>query len=481
MGKKEICKRLVRGLIFVGLLFSMLCCFKRVFSIKTGDGILSMQKFYEQEEDTVDVLVIGSSHAFTDINTAVLWENHGIASYILGGAQQPLWNSYYCLEEALKTQTPKLIVLEAYMTTFSGDYLESNYIISNTYGMKWSKTKFDAISASVPEENRMEYLLDYVQYHSRYNDISSIDFVKDQGERKYENWKGYVCQTGIKGFSTVEVTGTTERRPMSEKSELYFRRIIELAQEKEIPICVIVSPYPVISQTEEEIYNYVSDICMEYGVNYRNYNYEFEEMGIDLATDYCDEVHLNDVGGVKFTRLLGEYLKDNYEIPDRRGDAKWVSWSEDANCIEHCLMVKRFNNLGNTKNTLKAIDENGYVAFISLSGTATDATKEELAALKGINVEDLTDLQMGMYQDGKIKSSITDMGIGKDVFEFDERTVIFSREVDEDGTIENMISVDAAKGNIVKNGYNIIVYDEVLGDVINVFGIESSDPSVCYR
>ena len=67
----------------------------RIFEVKYGDGIYSMTKFYDLEDHTVDTLVLGSSHAFEDINTGVLWEDYGIAAYVLGGSIQTMWNTYY--------------------------------------------------------------------------------------------------------------------------------------------------------------------------------------------------------------------------------------------------------------------------------------------------------------------------------------------------------------------------------------------------
>ena len=52
--------------------------------------------FYDMKPDTVDVLFLGSSHAFEDINTGMLWDEHGMASFILSGSMQPmeLWFVY---------------------------------------------------------------------------------------------------------------------------------------------------------------------------------------------------------------------------------------------------------------------------------------------------------------------------------------------------------------------------------------------------
>lgn len=104
-------KNIVRILCFCMLLGLVLWKTDSVLAVKYGDGIYGMTRFYQLDNETVDVLILGSSHAFEDVNTGVLWEQHGMASYVLAGSVQLMWNTYYYLKEALKTQTPQLIIL----------------------------------------------------------------------------------------------------------------------------------------------------------------------------------------------------------------------------------------------------------------------------------------------------------------------------------------------------------------------------------
>ena len=84
-------------------------------------GICSMLNLYQQPGNTVDVLVAGSSVAYSGTNTNVLWEAYGISSYDLCGAEQPFWSTYYQLKEALRLQRPKLIVLDAKAAVYTRD------------------------------------------------------------------------------------------------------------------------------------------------------------------------------------------------------------------------------------------------------------------------------------------------------------------------------------------------------------------------
>ena len=137
-------KKIVKTCVFLILLIIVLAKINDIFKFKYSDGIYSLKTFYELLENTVDVLVLGSRHAFEDINPAILYEKYGIAAFDLGGSVQSLWNTFYYLKEALKSQKPQLIVLEAYGTVVDMEYSDSSPAIKNTYGMRWSRDKAEA-------------------------------------------------------------------------------------------------------------------------------------------------------------------------------------------------------------------------------------------------------------------------------------------------------------------------------------------------
>ena len=147
---------LVFALTITGALYAL--------NFKYLDSVYKFDAFYDLPENSVDVLVLGSSHAYQGINTAVLWKEFGYSAFNLCGAAQPIWNTYFYLEEALKTQTPKVIILDIYTLCYSADYSESSFAIKNTYGMKWSETKKDAIKASFDiEEDDYQYFIELLQ------------------------------------------------------------------------------------------------------------------------------------------------------------------------------------------------------------------------------------------------------------------------------------------------------------------------------
>lgn len=126
---KEMKKNLLKITTFL-LVFSLLfSCFHKIFKFKDADGIFSLTAFYREPEDSIDVIFFGSSHIFENINTGILWSDYGIASFELCGSVQPLWNTYYYMKEALKTQTPQLMVLDIYRAVEWEDYDKESRVI----------------------------------------------------------------------------------------------------------------------------------------------------------------------------------------------------------------------------------------------------------------------------------------------------------------------------------------------------------------
>ena len=56
----------------------------------------------------------------------------------------------------------------------------------------------------------------------------------------------------------------------------------------------------------------------------------YDELGIDFKTDMAENIHVNFSGSKKLTEYLGNYIVNNYEVTDHRGDSEYSSWDIDA-------------------------------------------------------------------------------------------------------------------------------------------------------
>ena len=80
------------------------------------EGALTAE-YYEAYGDH-DVLFVGDCEVYENFSTVQLWKEFGINSFIRGGAQQLVWQSYYLLEDALRYETPDVVVFNVLLEIF---------------------------------------------------------------------------------------------------------------------------------------------------------------------------------------------------------------------------------------------------------------------------------------------------------------------------------------------------------------------------
>ena len=119
------------------------------------------------------------------------------------------------------------------------------------------------------------------------------------------------------------------KRNMNEREEEYARKIFELAQEENIPLLLLGLPNPDYAN-DHMYYNSLWAVAAEYGVTGVNYNDPSLRFGLRYSSDFADWQHLNVKGSVTFSLQLGKDLKQYFDLPDRRGDARYASYEEAA-------------------------------------------------------------------------------------------------------------------------------------------------------
>ena len=322
---------LVRLVCFAVIAVLLLVYANYVLTPKHDYGICSMMNLYRQPEDSVDVLTVGSSLAYAGVNTNVLWEEFGIASYNLCSAEQPFWVSYYTIREALKTQHPKVILLDAKAATYTRDYSKRGRTILSTFGIKGIENRIGAIMACVETpRDAVSYILGLPEVHSNYKKLTAEDFVfpPDNGGRG-ESWKGYIESDVVESHERPSVVWNSVKRNMNDREEEYARKIFEMVRDEGITMLVVGFPNPDYAN-DHMYYNSLFAIAEEYGVPWINYNDPSLRFGLRFSTDFADWQHLNVKGSITFTRKLGEDLQAMYSLEDHRGDAYYASYDTCA-------------------------------------------------------------------------------------------------------------------------------------------------------
>ncbi|MDD6050135.1 MAG: hypothetical protein PUC00_02510 [Clostridiales bacterium] len=319
-------KKIVAVPLFLVLLFAAYWVTDQVLSTKADDAIGPMEKYYALPRDTVDVLMVGSSHVGMNVDNGMLWDDYGIASYTLWSGMQPLWNTYYFLKEGLKYQNPKVVVAEVFLAGTDVEYSDKTVAFKNVRAMRPSVDRFKNALISYPTwQEAAEALWGMPYYHNRYDELEASDldfalYTRDLGVNRIQLPSDRIAKVNLLDGSQL-----TDQLPLSEKNEKYLRMMIDLCKSKGVQLVLLIAPYEA-NETEAAKLNTLTAIAAEYGVPTLNYLKAWQDINIDPSCDFYDVGHLQYTGIVKLTDSIGTYLQEHYQLADRRLDAEHL-WS----------------------------------------------------------------------------------------------------------------------------------------------------------
>lgn len=327
-----------------------------------------------EEEGKIDVFFVGSSHIFFGINPMEIWEEAGISGYNLTTHQQPLWSAKLLLQHALKKQQPKLIVLDVLMATnFSRPLLGTNQ------GTNMTHLALDPIPLSIQKirgvlktdmiTEKGEILLPIILSHSRLQQglLTWEDFHFFSGDRSHP-MKGYNYTENLIPYSHPgTVPETTHELP--DGLEEVLIDFIEFCREENLPLLFIKTPLVGNVELYEQI-NYIGRIAEAYGVPFVDFNHLYDELGIDFEKDFADSGHLNVYGAEKVSLFLAEYLRENYDLTDHRGDLSYASWEQSA---RHYRALTDLRNSTSLTDSFEAASDPNLLTVVLSGGAVTNA------------------------------------------------------------------------------------------------------------
>lgn len=285
-------------------------------------------EYYEAPKDH-DVIFLGDCEVYENFSPQVLWDSFGINSYIRGSAQQLVSQSYYVLEDTFRYEKPDVVVFSVLAVPYNEPPRES-YNRMTLDGLRWSKSKIDAIRASMTEEEQfLDYVFPLLRYHSRITELTGEDF-QYLFHRDKVSHNGYYMRVDARPAENVP-----EGRPLGDYTidagqMEWLEKIRLLCEQNGVELVLIKAPslYPYwYDQWEEQIADYAED----HGLLYVNLLALHTAAGLDYQTDtYDGGLHLNLAGAEKLSRYFGEILQDKCGLKDRRGEMDLVErWLEN--------------------------------------------------------------------------------------------------------------------------------------------------------
>ncbi len=462
-------KKVIRIISFILILVIAVMGTYRILSWKdtSGDYLSSTQQLYATEENLMDVVFLGSSHVYCGINPALLWDEYGISAFDMAVSGQDRDSTFHTLKEVLKTQSPKVVCVDLYGLLYEKQDVLGN-VYRNMLSMKTSMNSVELVCDYIDKEERMDYILRWPIIHTRYKELTKHDFLQYEpsiyGRGFLPTYE--VCES----YYPQDALACTESVPLSESGKAWLDGFIQLSEQEDFKLVAFLAPM-YLDAGEQKILNGAYEYLTDYGVEILDFNMLSAQIKLDYANDFCDHSHMNRFGADKVTAYFGEYLVNNNQLTDHRGDAAYYLWDENSKWLEHmdyAYDLKKAKDWKEYVNKVAAFDEDMTV-ILSLDGIYKESTLGLQAVAEAFGIP-WDEYEMGgkwIYENGTCVYYMDSTKTGSYMRELSEFNVLW---MENNSSSLDQIQINGEAQGCAYNGLTVVVYDNVTHQVIDKRG-----------
>lgn len=300
---------------------------------------LRVDGFYLEDGNSLDVVLTGASETYTGFSPGLAYEKFGFTSYPYATAAATAGASLTQVKEIVRTQNPKLILIEINPFIYPDDRNEKNEASIRKYidNVPLNENKIEYIENLNPE-HKEEYYFPLIKNHDTWGDYPGG--LKFLGALIQQHFRGYTLLKGYKSnigkcedndvFINQKLINDNTEADLTPFSEQKLRELLQYGKDNNIKYVFFRAPH-----LEREIdYEYfcmsnrVGKIVESYGYDFINFEHDPVTMGYKPEM-YYNIQHLNAYGSAMFTEYLGKILVDKYGIGESElTSAQQRHWEE---------------------------------------------------------------------------------------------------------------------------------------------------------
>ena len=412
---QSLSRKIVKLLIAVFTGCFLLTCLTRLtmpkFFTSWNCPLATHEGFYGLKENTVDVLTLGSSYSFCSIDPQYLYDQKHIRGFDLGSGNQSVMLSYFWLKEALRSQSPKAVLLEADLCWKRVDtpynMKEADVRRSIDY-MHVSPVKFEAIKAYSEMDDTMtlsSLLFPIIRYHDRWKEFDEDDFVWSEPSRRSE-LKGFYAQAtlnkkeGYVPYSKEDRTETVEMDPVSVE---YLEKILSICRDNDIHLILYRSPAFYQDPLNESAA--LEEWAAANNVSFYDFNEEslYNTIDYNYDQDAGDYRHCNIYGARKITDFMGNLLTQLGVSP-----VEDEQWEDSRERYQQEIKDITLSHITDTDQFIEAIGDEDYTVFVSSKGGIDEqylSVVQKLVQSLGIDPSDVVNTSSSLgavVEQGKV-------------------------------------------------------------------------------
>lgn len=313
-------KNLQRALSIILVILIVSFCVGKLGHIlrptNTDVCINAIDAFHSMPENSLEVICYGSSHVWHGIDVMELYKEYGIGAYNYGCNWQKFNTSLLFLEDSLRTQKPKVVLME----TFKVDDFKIDQNIDGEIYYTTAIDEFDGKKRYLKrafgndKERFLSYYMPLCAFHDNWTAITESSFYTDMTYcDDFIQTMGYFDSDSVREATLLDPATFPEYDLRPEAIE-FLDQMVKVCNENGAELVFFVVPWA----GEYAYSDAMSQYAAANGCKFIDLYDYVDEMGIDGSTDYIDPAHLNNSGAAKVADFMGKYLADNYDLTDFR-------------------------------------------------------------------------------------------------------------------------------------------------------------------
>lgn len=315
-----------------------------IFNRQLTSNETRIKNFYYEDENSLDMVMIGSSMVFTGYSAPLAWKEQGYTSYVLGVHSAPMGIMKSMIKEIKKRQNPKVILID-FNAAMYGDKPQRKeaalrYWIDN---MEMSQNKIDTINELVPEEERASYFFPFIKYHNNWSEVfDSLEMTKLQ--LKSMIMKENLSVSGMNGTTLkdnrrkfVNSEHNEKRKALSPVTNQDLQDLLKYLKDNSVEnVGFVIMPryYDAKMLNQRALLNEASDIVKSQGFKVYDFEREMEAIGLKKIDDFYNADHLNFYGQRKMTEYFGRILKKDFDLKGMHNDKTISKWNQEYKSYE---------------------------------------------------------------------------------------------------------------------------------------------------
>ncbi len=333
----------VQGIFFLMILIGAILMVARICI--PSDPILGQNLLYEnEEENSIDIAFIGSSSTYRFYDVMAIWNEYKITSMCYFVASMPYDFIVPMIELAQERQDPEVyvidlrhIITDEYKVKYFGYYESDTQKAAFLNALNLITDPFDKwnVIQTYDYTEDAAYMYEFNVLYNHENFVEGIASLIENGFQIEEMpYKGNYISWSVNDLTdTYADFDEIEEHEDYELTDSTIQRLIELLEycdENEINAYFTITPY-VHSKcfVDQDIRREIGEVVESYGYPYSDYRAEFEDIGLDLTTDFYDKTHANALGAEKYTLYAMEDILEVYDIDTDYEQTVIDSWNEE--------------------------------------------------------------------------------------------------------------------------------------------------------